>query len=195
MSELTPLSPSSHPHTDLGSSTFVLSSQGTPLAFRPQEKRFLTAFDETHDLAKACEQIGKPVEWGMAFFNRPKVHEWLTLVASQAAAKNGMTVQWWFSMMLSVVNGRQMWWEGECGTCKVKLKTFLEPDDAKGVPSMSCLTCGSTVLMNTIEKPLRLDRQQMTALQELGARIVPKIERISHEFSDDTFVFKSQESA
>jgi hypothetical protein len=192
MTDLAPTSPE-HQHTDIGSTTFVLSSQGTPLPFRPQEKRFLTAFDKTHNLEKACEEIGKPVAWGVAFFNRPKIHEWLTLIAAQAAAKNGMTVQWWFSMMLSVVLGKQTWWEGQCSTCKVKAKSYLEPDDDKGVLSSKCLACNAPVLMNLTEKPMKLDRQQMTALQELGSRISPKIERISHEFSDESYIFQPKE--
>lgn len=192
MTDLSPISPE-HQHADIGSTTFVISSDGTPLPFRPQEKRFLTAFDETHDLAKACERVGKSVDWGVAFFNRPKIHEWLTLIAAQAAVRNGLTQQWCMAEAMAIIQGHRIWWEGQCATCKVKAKSHLEPDDDKGVLSSKCLACGSPVLMNEVVEPVKKDRQQTAMLQEVMARVWPKVERISHEFSDENFIFKAQE--
>lgn len=192
MSELSPIG-GEHKHLDIGSDTFVIGPDGTPLRFQPQEKNFLAALDKTHSLELAAQAIGKSVEWAHAFFNRPKISAWSTHVAAQVAAKNGMTQHWWYAMMLAVVRGKMTWWEGECATCHVKQKTYLEPGDAKGISSAKCLGCGSDVLMNLTEQVIRLDRQQMTALQELGARIAPKIERISHEFTGETFEFTARD--
>lgn len=193
MTDLSPISPD-HQHLDVGRDTFALSANGVPLRFSPQEKKFLIALDETHSLDKACERVGKPVEWAKTFFKRPKIYEWMTKIAAEESAKSGMTIRWIRSQMMAVYLGKETWWEGECATCHVKQKSWIEPEDDKGVLSAPCLACQSPVLMNQVDNPIRKDRQQMVALQELASRVDPKIERISHEFTGEEFIFSAKES-
>lgn len=192
---MTDLSPTSqdHAHRDFGRDTFALSATGTPIRFTPLEKSFLLALDQTHSLELAASKVGKDLEWAGKFFKRPKIYEWMTKVAQEESARQGMTVRWYRAQLLSVVRGRETWWEGECATCHVKNKTWIEPNDEKGVLTAACLACQSPVLMNLMERPVIMDRQQMTALQELGSRIDPKIERVSHEFTSDEFIFKPRD--
>lgn len=192
MSELSPNSPE-HQHLDVGRDTFVLSPSGTPIRFRPLEKKFLVELDKSHNLKEAAEAIGKKESWAIAFFKRPKVNEWMTKIAQEQAAKSGMTVAWGRSMLMAVIRGKETFWEGECGQCHVPQKTWLMPDDEKGVLTEPCLACGQSVLMNEMTRPVRLDRQQMVALQELLARTDPKTERISHEFTNENYVFEAKE--
>lgn len=189
------LSPTSreHLHTDIGTDTFVLSPSGTPIRFTPLEKKFLVALDQTHNLSHACDLVQKSEDWAKMFFRKPKIHEWMTKLAQEQAAKSGMTVNWIRGTLLAVIRGKETFWEGECGLCHVKQKTWLIPNDDKGVLTEPCLACDSTVLMNEVSIPIKMDRQQMVALQELSARIDPKVERISHEFSDETFSFQAKE--
>lgn len=192
MSDLAPSSPD-HQHLEVGRDTFVLSSTGSPIRFSPIEKKFLVALDKTHDLQLAAEDVGKDLAWANSFFRKPKIHEWMTKIAQEQAAQSGMTVRWVRGQFLAVIRGKEVWWEGECSTCHVKQKTWIEPDDNLGTLSAPCLACAKPVLMNQIEHPVRMDRQQMVALQELASRIDPKVERISHEFSDENFVFQAKD--
>lgn len=193
---VTDLAPTSrdHQHVDLGSDTFVLSAKGQPLRFTPLEKKFLVALDECHDLNIAAERIGKTLDWAHLFFRKPKIFEWMTKIGQEESARQGMTIRWLRAQLMAVYLGRETYWEGECSTCHVKQKSWIEPDDLKGVLSSDCLACKAPVLMNEMTIPVKKDRQQMVALQELSARIDPKVERVSHEFSDENFVFRAKES-
>lgn len=192
MSDLSPTSPE-HTHQDLGRDTFVLSPSGTPIRFTPIEKKFLVALDQSHDLSQASAEVGRSLDWAKAFFKKPKIHEWMTKLAQEQAAKSGMTVNWIRATLLGVIRGKEIYWEGTCATCQIKQKTWLMPDDEKGVLTQPCLACESPVLMNEVVVPIKMDRQQMVALQELASRVDPKVERISHEFSDDNFIFQAKE--
>lgn len=191
---MTDLSPTSleHRHLDVGKDTFALSANGVPLRFTPLEKRFLVALDKHHDLQAAVDEIGKDINWANGFFKKPKIYEWMTKIAQEESAAKGMTVRWGRAMLMAVIRGKETYWEGECGTCHVKQKTWLEPDDDKGILTAPCLACQQPILMNVQERPMKLDRQQMVALQELLARTDPKTERIQVQSSDEDFIFKAQ---
>lgn len=189
MSELSPLS---HKHINVGTDTYVQGPSG-PIRFTPSEKAFLVAFDSTHDPVKAAEAIGKEAEWGLAFFKKPKVAEWASKIAAEESAKQGMSIRWVRHEMMSVYLGKYVWWEGECSTCHVKVKTYTEPESDKGVLMESCYACSMPVLMNRHEEPCTKDRQQMVALQEIASRVDPKIERVQHEFESAEYVFLARE--
>lgn len=188
MTELSPQS-QDHQHKDIGRDTFVLSANGTPIRFRPTEKLFLIALDETHNIEIAAERAGKDLDWAKNFFKRPKIQEWMSLVAKQQSAITGMTIGWLRSEMASVYYGFKVWWEGDCELCHVKQKSWIEPEDDGTFP---CLACQHPVKMSEQKEIVKKDRQQMVALQELSSRIDPKVERISHEFSAETFNFTAQ---
>lgn len=191
------LSPQSSQHThgsiDVGRDTYVLTGDGAALRFTSIEKKFLLALDKTHDVQAAVKFIGKPLEWAEAFFKRPKIRQWMSKVAQEESARQGMTIRWLRAQLLAIYIGREVWWEGECSRCHTHQKTWIEPDDAKGVLSAECLACQAPVLMNQIERRFEKSRTQMQALQELANRIDPKIERIQVEATDDQFIFKTQE--
>lgn len=146
--------------------------------------------DETHQLDKAAEAVGKDISWANAFFKRPKIQEWMSYIAKQQAAVSGMTIGWIRAEMMSVYLGYKLFWEGECSLCHVKQKSWVEPEDDSTLP---CLACQTPVQMQEIREPIKKDRQQALMLQEMANRIDPKIERVQHEFSSEQFHFKAQE--
>lgn len=75
--------------------------------------------------------------------------------------------------------------------CGCKVKTYLEPMNEK---TMSCYLCNLAVLMTQKEIPIKPTREQITVWQELGARAVPKIERVQHEFNETNFLFEARNS-
>lgn len=174
-----------------GNDTYALTADGRAIRFTSQEKAFLVALDQTHNPEEAAASIGKDASWALAFFRKPKIHEWITQVAAEEAARQGMTVRWWFNFAKNGMRGKEEFWEGECSTCHLKQKSFLEPDEAVA----PCLACEAPVLMNLVEKPVKLTREQVVIWQEVGSRLVPKIERIQHEFESTSFVFKTQGDA
>ena len=161
---------------------------GKVFPFSVLEDKFLVALSESHDITQAATKIGKDVAWARRFFNKPKNREWISLKSRQHAAKSGTTQEWWYSYGRAVLAGKFEWWEGVC-TCGCKVKTYLEPMNESTMP---CYLCSSPVLMTHNEIAIKPTREQITVWQELGARAVPKIERIQHEFSDAEFIFSSR---
>jgi hypothetical protein len=80
------------------------------------------------------------------------------------------------------------WWEGVC-SCGYKIRTYIEPSNEM---TERCPLCAHPILMNYSSQPLKPTREQITVWSELGARAVPKIERIQHEFDDTSFVFTAK---
>jgi hypothetical protein len=164
---------------------------GKVFPFTPTEDKFLVALSETHDVSQAVEKIGKDLAWAGRFFAKPKNREWISLKARQHAARSGTTQEWWYSYGRAVLAGKFEWWEGVCQTCGCKVKTYLEPLNELTMP---CYLCNQAVLMTRQEIPIKPTREQVTVWQELGARAVPKIERIQHEFEDTNFLFMARKS-
>lgn len=165
---------------------------GKVFPFSALEDKFLVALSETHDIQLAAEKIGKSMEWAARFFRKPKNREWISLKSRQHAAKSGTTVEWWYAFGRSVLAGKFEWWEGVCSSCGCKVKTYLEPMNER---TMDCYLCTAPVLMTAKEIKIAPTREQITVWQELGARCVPKIERIQHEFTDADFIFTARNSA
>jgi hypothetical protein len=165
---------------------------GKVFPFTVLEDRFLVALSESHDITKAADAIGKDMEWAKRFFKRPKNREWISLKSRQHAAKSGTTMEWWYSYGRAVLAGKFEWWEGVCSSCSCKVKTYLEPMNES---TMGCYLCSAPVLMTRHEIPIKPSREQITVWSELGARAVPKIERVQHEFTDADFIFTARGSS
>lgn len=168
------------------------TEDGRVFHFTVKEEAFLVALSQVHDMQKAAESIGKDLQWAQAFFKKPKNREWVSLKARQHAARTGTTQEWWYAFGRAVLAGKFEYWEGACSTCDIKLRTYMQPEEQAGVPAIPCDVCGAPVLMNKTEIPVKPTREQIVVWQELGARAVPKIERIQHEFTDETYSFKAQ---
>lgn len=182
------VSPGNDPRSiEIPGEVVASGEDGRIYPFSVLEDRFLTALSELHDVGLASERVGKDLEWAGRFFRKPKVREWLTLKARQHASKSGTTTEWWYSYGRSVLAGKMDWWDGVCAECSCEVRTYLEPMNAK---TMGCYLCNSPVLMTRHEQAVKPTREQIVVWSELGARAVPKIERVQHEFTDDTFVFK-----
>lgn len=185
------VAPSQDPSSiDLPGEVIAAGEDGKVFPFSPTEDKFLVALSETHDIPQAVEKIGKDMAWARRFFAKPKNREWISLKSRQHAAKSGTTSEWWFAFGRAVLAGKFEWWEGVC-TCGCKVKTYLEPMNEK---TMSCYLCNLAVLMTQKEIPIKPTREQITVWQELGARAVPKIERVQHEFNETNFLFEARNS-
>lgn len=184
--------PSNDPTSiEIPGEVIAAGEDGKVFPFSATEDKFLLALSDLHDVKAAAEKIGKDLAWAQRFFRKPKNREWISLKARQHAAKSGTTQEWWYSFGRAVLAGKFEWWDGECASCHCKVKTYLEPVNEKTTP---CYLCSSPVLMTRQEIAIKPTREQITVWQELGARAVPKIERIQHEFENSDFIFMARNS-
>ena len=177
---------------ELPGEVIAAGEDGKVFPFSPTEDKFLVALSETKNIEQAVEKIGKDMKWAQRFFAKPKNREWISLKARQHAAKSGTTQEWWYSYGRAVLAGKFEWWEGVCSSCGCKVKTYLEPLNERTTP---CYLCQAAVLMTRQEIPIKPSREQIQVWSELGARAVPKIERIQHEFTDSEFLFVARNSS
>lgn len=185
-------SPSGDPTAlEIPGEVIAAGEDGKVFPFTPTEDRFLVALSDSHDIGTAAEKIGKDMAWVSRFFKKPKNREWISLKSRQHAAKSGTTQEWWYSYGRAVLAGKFEWWEGVCSTCSCKVKTYLEPMNER---TMDCYLCTAPVLMTRQEIAIKPTREQITVWSELGARAVPKIERVQHEFTDSEFLFSARSS-
>lgn len=167
--------------------------------FDAWQNAFLYALQKNGgDMEAACGTVGKSLEWAERFVSTRKFREFRNAKLTHAAISNGALFEEWRETGIAGMRGYREWWEGGCGLCHeentystTEIESFRR-DDMKLEPQ--CKVCFQKIEVELKREDFKPSREQVQFWAELGARVSPKIERIQHEFSSETFTFKTEEA-
>lgn len=151
------------------------------------------------DMEKAAHSIGKTVEWAQKFISTRKFREFRNAKLQTMAIRAGNLVDWWWEMGLSGAKGFVEWYQGTCQLCHeenkftdVEAETFRTDDMAF---KAACRVCMQPITLEHHKEDFKPSREQVQFWSEIGQRVSPKIERVQHEFSTETFSFQTEDAA
>lgn len=169
--------------------------------FDPWQNGFLFYLQKhSGDMELACNKIGKPMEWAQKFISTRKFREFRTARINASAISNGALFDEWRETGIAGMRGYRDWYESNCGLCNETNKySVIEAEsfrDENMTMKASCKVCLQPVSgMEYKKEEYAPTREQVQFWSEIGARVSPKIERISHEFSSENFVFQEGDAA
>lgn len=172
-----------------------LRVHGRYFHFRPDQMRFLLALTKTRgDVQAASKAAHWTDERTTKFFSGQKWRQYKEQVLASASVRNGDLRDEWWSFMLNGMKGKVEYYEGTCGLCHQPYKIApaiaeqYRNDDMK--LDMECGLCRSPVALEYREEEFKPSREQVQCASEIGSRVEPKTERISHSFTEETFSFE-----
>lgn len=172
---------------------------GRMYVFTPRQTQFLMALQKLKSVVAASLSVDKPEEWGQAFLKSAKFHRYVSAKMQEFSAKNGMTVEWWYQFGQWAAEGKKTRWEAACAKCQEKQElTAWELESRRNDDlsvEMACTSCGGMMAVQEIVEPFVPSREQVVAWQELGQRLIPKIERVHHQFENVSIEFQSEEAS
>jgi hypothetical protein len=71
------------------------------------------------------------------------------------------------------------------------VESFRKDDMTLEVP---CPVCYKPMLAQEMKEEFKPSREQVVSWQELGSRLIPKIERVHHQFENVNIQFESEEA-
>jgi len=114
---------------------------------------------------------------------------------AEFSVKNGMTVEWWYQFGKWVTDGYRESYKISCGFCEYKgemttyeAETYRADDMALEIPCPACWKLAQHIYER---EPFEPSREQVVAWQEMGSRLLPKVERVHHQFEKSEIIFES----
>lgn len=175
--------------------TVGLAVSGRLFVFSPAQMAFLLALQKMKNMTAAALSVGKDEGWGQAFLKSRKFREYIGCKMDEFSVKNGLTVEWWYQFGKWVTEGVREGYRAACAGCGYKgLLTTYEVEsfrtDAMGL-EVPCPACFKPLAVEAVKEPFHPTREQVVAWQEMGSRLIPKIERVHHQFERSEIVFES----
>jgi hypothetical protein len=180
--------------------TVGLAVAGHLFVFNPNQMQFLLNLQKLKNVTAAALSVDKTEEWGQTFLKSQKFRKYISCKMQEFSVKNGLTVEWWYQFGKWSADGCKEFYQAHCPGCQLDFEMNLYEAETSRNDDMemqaSCPAC--------FFKPLRLlkrreefkpTREQIGAWQELGARLIPKIERVSHAFENVEIKFESEEAS
>jgi hypothetical protein len=179
--------------------TVGLAVAGQLFVFSPSQMNFLINLQKLKNVAAAGLSVGKTEEWGQNFLKSRKFRKYVTCKMQEFSVKNGLTVEWWYQFGKWSADGEKVFYVAKCLYCsfdgqfnEYEVETY-RADDMK--IEMSCPACFKAIEPKEKREEFKPTREQIGAWQELGARLIPKIERVHHQFENVDITFESEEAA
>lgn len=171
---------------------------GKAFQFDPWQNGFLYHLQASQgDMELACRKINKSIEWAQKFVSTRKFREFRNAKLQTLAIRAGDVVDWWWEMGLAGAKGFVEWWEGTCELCHEPNKfSTIEAESFRNedmVLKAACKVCFQPLSLEYRKEEFKPSREQVQFWSELGNRVSPKIERVSHEFSSENFVFRTED--
>lgn len=177
--------------------TVGLAVAGKLFVFTPQQMQFLINLQKLKSVMAAALSVDKPEDWAQAFLKSGKFKKYISSKMEEFSVKNGLTVEWWYQFGKHVADGYKEQYAVQCSYCPYvglmntyEIESFRADDMALEVPCPACFKALETKLVREEFKP---SREQIEAWKDLGARLIPKIERIHHAFENTEIVFESSD--
>lgn len=185
----------------VGSDVFYPSflADGKPFHFKNIQNQFMLAHQKTKSVDMAAQMVGKDSDWAQRFLSSPKFKKFVYSKMAQFSAQNGITVEWWYQFGKHIADGHIEQYEYLCGFCQFKgeMNTYeaetYRDDDM--ILRASCSVCFKPVTVERVLQDFKPSREQVEVWKEFGSRIIPKIERVHHEFEKSEIIFSTSEGS
>lgn len=169
---------------------------GKAFQFDPWQNGFLFALAKNQgDMVAACRFINKPLEWAQKFISTRKFREFRNAKLQAMSVRAGNILDWWWEMGLAGAKGYVEWYVGSCVLCHEENKFSMTEAESFRQDDMSlkanCKVCLQPIVIEHKQEDFKPSREQVQFWSELGNRVSPKIERVQHEFSSETFQFEA----
>jgi hypothetical protein len=180
--------------------TVGLAVAGKLFVFNPSQMQFLLNLQKLKNVTAASLSVDKTEEWGQNFLRSRKFRDYISCKMQEFSVKNGLTVEWWYQFGKWSADGCKEYYQGHCPGCEMdmqmnlyEVETYRSDDMSLEMPCPACFFKPISLLKKSEEfKPTR---EQIGAWQELGARLIPKVERVHHQFENVEIKFESEEAA
>lgn len=172
---------------------------GKAYHFNALQTRFLYALQKHNgDIGSACNFVCQPIEWATKFLSSRKFREFRNSKLAALSVRNGDLLEWWWEYGMDGAKGFRECYEGFCLLCKQK--NFYQPTEVEMTRDdnmdlhVACKVCLQPVEAEKKREEFKPSREQVQFWSELGNRLSPKIERVNHTFTSETFVFMPQQA-
>ena len=177
--------------------TVGLAVSGKLFVFSHPQMQFLLNLQKMKNVTAAALSVDKTEEWAQSFLKSRKFREYIHCKMQEYSVKNGLTVEWWYQFGKWVADGYREYYLVGCPSCnyqgqmpEYEVETFRQDDLSLDVPCPVCYKAAVTELKHEVFTPTR---EQVEGWKELGNRLIPKIERVHHQFENTTIEFQSEE--
>lgn len=177
--------------------TVGLAVAGKLFVFSPSQMSFLLALQKMKNVTAAALSVGKAEEWGNQFLKSQKFKKYISCKMEEFSVKNGLTVEWWYQFGKWAADGYREFYVATCSFCPYigtmntyEVETYRDDDMTVAVP---CPACFKTVQCERRKEEFKPSREQVEAWKDLGARLIPKIERVHHQFENTEIIFSNNE--
>lgn len=173
-------------------------AQGRPFVFSPEQASFLVALQKLKSFTAACIAINKPEDWANQFLTSKKFVKFRNLKLDEAKVKAGLTTEYLMLFAKWNLAGKKEWWAASCAKCAyadewTEYQLEASRDDNMDIRA-SCPICFEPVSLVPRSEPFIMSRENMDMWKEVAARFWPKVERVHHEFSNETISFQCEEA-
>jgi hypothetical protein len=177
--------------------TVGLAVAGKLFVFTPAQMQFLLALQKLKNVHAAAISIGKDESWGDQFLKSWKFRDYLHSKLDEVSVRNGLTIDWWYQFGKWASDGYKESYAIACKECQYAgTMTGYEAEthrDDTGTLEIPCPACFKKADFDYKREPFKPTREQIGAWQELGARLIPKVERIHHAFENTEIVFETSD--
>ena len=172
-----------------------LSVAGRLFVFSPVQMQFLLNLQKLKNITAASLSVDKTEDWGNSFLKSKKFRDYLACKMQEFSVKNGLTVEWWYQFGKWSAEGTKEYWRVACRPCdydgtmnSYEVESYRADDMTLAVP---CPVCYKPMDTEKVTEDFKPTREQIGAWQELGARLIPKVERVQHQFEKSEIVFET----
>lgn len=168
---------------------------GRYFSFKPSQICFLYALTKSNgSIESACNAAGWTREKADKFFTTRKWREYREHLIASASTKDLRS--FWWEFMENGAKGFRETYKGACTICHQdydlppQVVEFYRNDDMQ--INFTCRVCTNPIDLAYEREEFKPTREQVQCAAEIGARVEPKREHVSHSFSDETFIFETK---
>lgn len=174
-----------------------LSVGGQLFVFTPNQQNFLLNLQKLKNVTAAALSVGKDEAWGIKFLASQKFRKYLSLKMKSFSDRNGLDVDWWYQFGRDLTQGYKEAYQLSCPGCKLEtemdiyeVESFRQDDMTLEIPCPACFF-KPVSLLKKLEK-FEPSREQVEGWKEIGSRLLPKVERVHHQFENVDIVFQNE---
>lgn len=185
----------------IGSYVYIkaLSANGKPFVFSRKQMEFFLALQQLKQVHAAALAVNESEEWANRFLSSKKFKLFIAAKMQEMSIRNGVTVDWWYQFGMNLASGQRFFYGGFCEPCKKDVEfTEYEAELCRGddmVIKAECADCQTPVALERRSEIFKPTREQVEGWKELGSRLIPKIERVQHEYDKTQIEFQTTEAS
>lgn len=192
----------------------ALNVAGRMFVFTPNQQAFLMSLQKLKSVHAAALSIGKDEEWGRKFLASRKFREYLSLKMKSFSDRNGLDVDWWYGFGKNLTDGYREFYAVRCevtaavegeiaavsglGGCGYVGEMDLYAAESNRSEEMDlvipCPACLAPMKYELVREEFKPSREQVEGWKTLGDRIIPKVERVHHQFENSEILFETNDT-